>query len=70
MGSRRVGAEVLAETRRKGCYCEEEKHMSRLGLKALDASTEVSTLVDLAGGCTTGNWICPRLDNVRRRFGL
>lgn len=64
-----VSAEVLASTKRDGCKCEDRKHMSELGIPTLTEGMPVSALIDLESGCTRKKWVCPRLIEVRKRYG-
>lgn len=68
-GGRAVSAEVLAQTQRDECKCEDPRHMAALGLSPLRVGTPVFQLVELGSGCTTGRWVCSRLDRVRRAYG-
>ena len=67
-----VSASLLAETRLPPCNCEDIDHMSELYPHVnghLHAGMPVKALRLLASGCTTGRWVCPRLDRIRRQLG-
>lgn len=53
-------AEAIAETRKAHPRC-------RCGLRAAMSREELRAL---GSGCTAGRWVCPRLDQVRRRLGI
>lgn len=84
-----VSAEVIAETRREGCKCEDRDHMVTRGKEPLVAGMPVSELTFLEEGCAGSQkrhsdgspmtkeelwnmrpgWVCPRLIEIRKRYG-
>lgn len=70
-GNQVVSAAVLAELTQPTCRCADVKTMAGLGLPVLIAGMPTRDLVELGAGCTTRiSYVCPTLDNLRRRHGL
>lgn len=74
-----VSEAVLAVTRNTSCRCEDPRHMASIaphvGGTYLHAGMPIrgpGSLVGpdgLAAGCTHPNYVCPRLVQVRHRYG-
>lgn len=67
-----ISEEVIAEvmSQHSTCYCQDPNTMETLGLPTIAPGMRVSELVDVGSGCKTRlGYVCPALDNLRRRYG-
>ena len=71
-GGQLISEEVIAEVMSKHttCRCQDEQAMGAFGLDPIVPGVRVSELADFGSGCKTRlGYVCPALDNLRRRYG-